>query len=208
VKKPIRLSTLALTLLLLAGCSGTSYIKKAKNIASWKQTISQLQALQQWQLSGKISIRSADDIYTADLFWQQKAGDLTLRLIAPFSQGATQFSGNEEKGYQVLTDQGELYAVDSPESATENAFGVSLPFSELRSWIKGLPVPDLPVWRARFNDDNRLQSFEQSGWQVKILNYTKVADQVLPAKLFLSRLNQELTDNKVEIRLILRRWVL
>lgn len=206
--KTFRLTGLALAVLLLAACSASSYKHKAKNIALWEQRSQQLAAIQQWHLSGKISIRSGDDVYIADLFWQQKPGDLTLRLVAPFSQGVTQFSGSEENGYQVLTEQGETFDVDSPESASENAFGVSLPFSELKSWIKGLPDSHSIVWKARFNDDNRLQSFEQSGWQVKMLKYKKVGDQVLPGKLFLSRLNQELTDNKVDIRLILRRWVL
>jgi len=207
VKTILRLSWPALALLLTA-CASSSYIQNANNIAAWQQQSAQLQAIQQWQLSGKISIRSGQDVYIADLFWQQQSAELKLRLVAPFSQAVTQFSGNTENGYQVLTEQGETYHVDSPESATENAFGVSLPFSELKSWIKGLPDSHSSVWQARFNDDNRLQSFEQNGWQVSILKYKQVGAQALPAKLFLSRINHELTDNKVDIRIILRRWVL
>ncbi|MCK4708305.1 MAG: outer membrane lipoprotein LolB, partial [Gammaproteobacteria bacterium] len=168
----------------------------------------QLEAIVQWDIQGKISIRSGEDLFTADLYWQQQKDDLSMRLVAPFSQGVTQFTGNDNKGYQVLTDQGELIDVDSPESVTEHAFGVSLPFSELKSWIKGVPDRDLPVWQASFNEENRLQKFQQSGWEIKILKYRKVGNKMLPAKLFLSRLNGDLTENKVDVRLILRRWVL
>ncbi|MCK5334751.1 MAG: hypothetical protein KAQ67_01245, partial [Gammaproteobacteria bacterium] len=120
----------------------------------------------------------------------------------------TEFKGSDEKGYQVLTGQGELIDVDSPESVTEHAFGVTLPFSELKSWVKGVPDRESPVWQARFNDDNRLENFQQSGWQVKILKYKKVGNKMLPSKLFLSRLNDDFTENKVDVRLILRRWML
>ncbi len=199
---------LCLAILTLAACSNSSYIRKAKDAETWKQVRDQLESLRQWEIRGKISIRSAADLYTADLFWQQKGDNLKLRLVAPFSQGVTEFKGSDEKGYQVLTGQGELIDVDSPESVTEHAFGVTLPFSELKSWVKGVPDRESPVWQARFNDDNRLENFQQSGWQVKILKYKKVGNKMLPSKLFLSRLNDDMSDNKVDVRLILRRWML
>lgn len=204
----IRLYGLCLLIMMLAACSGTSYIHKAENVESWKQTLKQLEQVNQWNIQGKISIRSGEELYTADLYWQQKQQALNLRLVAPFSQGVTQFTGNDKNGYQVLTDKGQLFDVDSPESVTEHAFGVSMPFSELKSWVKGIPDSETPVWRARFNADNRLQEFEQSGWKIKILKYRKMGNQVLPVKLFLSRLSDDMTDNKVDVRLILRRWVL
>lgn len=199
---------LCLAILTLAACSNSTYIQKAKNIESWKQVRAQLELLQQWDIRGKISIRSAEDLYTADLFWQQKGPDLKLRLVAPFSQAVTEFSGNDENGYLVLTEQGEQMNVDSPETVTQHAFGVSLPFSELKSWVKGLPDSEARVWRAQFNDQNRLQFFEQSGWEVKILKYKKVGENMLPSKVFLSRLNENHSDKRVDIRLILNRWVL
>ena len=199
---------LCLAILTLAACSNSSYIRKAKNSEAWQQWRDQLELVQDWDIRGKISIRSAEDLYTADLFWQQKGADLKLRLVAPFAQGVTEFAGNDENGYQVLTDQGEMIDVDSPESVTEHAFGVTLPFTELKSWVKGVPDRESPVWLASFNDDNRLQHFQQSGWQVKILKYRKFGHLMLPSKLFLSRLNEDISDNKVDVRLILRRWVL
>lgn len=199
---------LCLALLTLAACSNSSYLSKAKNIESWKQIRDQLESLNEWGIRGKISIRSAAEVYTADLFWQQNNEDLKLRLVAPFSQAATEFTGSDENGYQVLTDQGQRIDVDSPELVTEHAFGVSLPFTELKSWVKGVPYRDSPVWQASFNEDNRLQAFQQNGWQVKILKYRKIKGTVLPSKLFLSRLNEDITDNKVDIRIILLRWVI
>lgn len=199
---------LCLALLTLTACSNSSYVRKAKNIQAWEQTRDHLESFKDWEIRGKISIRSADEAYTADLFWQQKGINLKLRLIAPFSQGVTEFRGNDEGGYQVLTDQGELMNVDSPESVTQHVFGVSLPFTELKSWVKGVPDRESPVWQARFNDENRLQKFQQSGWQVKLLKYRDVNGKVLPSKVFLSRINEDLSEDKVDIRLILRRWVI
>jgi len=208
VIKGIKLFGAGLAYLLLAACSNSSYIQKATNPELWKQSRAELEAVVQWDLQGKISIRSGEELFTADLYWKQQKSDLSMRLVAPFSQGVTQFSGNDDKGYQVLTEQGEMIDVDSPESLTENAFGVTLPFSELKSWVRGLPDRELPVWQASFNEDNRLQAFQQSGWQIKILKYRKVGNKMLPSKLFLSRLNGDLLENKVDVRLILRRWIL
>ena len=197
-----------LIILLQAACSNSSYIQKSKDSASWKQTRAEMEAVKQWDIKGKISIRSGEHLYTADMYWQQKDQALNMRLVAPFSQAVTQFSGSDQQGYQVMTEQGELFEVDSPEMITENAFGVTLPFYELKSWIKGLPNRDFPVWKAEFNNENRLQAFEQSGWHVKILKYKKVSGKLLPSKLFLTRLNEDIADNKVDVRLILRRWTL
>jgi len=195
-------------ILLQASCTTSSYVSKAGDADAWKQNRAELESLQQWKLQGKISIRSGEDLYTADLYWRQQQQALNLRLVAPFSQGVTQFSGTTEHGYQVLTEQGEKFDVDSPEVVTENAFGVSLPFHELKSWIKGLPARDQFVWKAKFNQQNRLESFQQTGWQIKILKYKKTGSRWLPSKLFLSRIKENLADNKVEVRLIVRRWTI
>lgn len=195
-------------ILLQASCTTSSYISKASDGDAWKQNRAELESLQQWNLQGKISIRSGEDLYTADLYWQQQQHNLNMRLVAPFSQGVTQFTGNDAKGYQVLTEQGELIDVDSPETVTDHAFGVSLPFHELKSWIKGLPDKDAFVWKAKFNQQNRLAEFQQSGWQIKFLKYKKTGSQWLPAKLFLSRIKEDISDNKVDVRLIVRRWMI
>jgi len=197
-----------LIILLQAACSNSTYFQKSKDIASWKQTRAEMEAISQWDIKGKISIRAGQQLYTADMYWQQKQQILNMRLVAPFSQAVTQFSGSDQQGYQVMTEKGELFDVDSPETVTENAFGVTLPFYELKSWIKGVPSRDYPVWKAEFNEDNRLQAFQQSGWQVKIMKYKKVSGKLLPSKLFLTRLTEDIADNKVDVRLILRRWTL
>lgn len=205
IKKLVWVTACSLVLLQSA-CTTSSYIQKAGDVSGWKQNRAALEAIKQWNIQGKISIRSGEDLYTADLYWQQQQHNLNMRLVAPFSQGVTQFSGSDEKGYQVLTEQGELIDVDSPEIVTEHAFGVSLPFHELKSWIKGLPDKEAFVWKAKFNQQNRLQEFQQSGWQIKIPGYKKAGSRWLPAKLFLSRIKEDISDNKVDVRLIVRRW--
>lgn len=200
--------TLLPALLLLAACSSSSYITRANDVPAWRQTQHELQQIKHWDIRGKISIRNGNEFYTADLYWKQQDNDLTLRLIAPFAQAATQFTGNDDAGYQVLTEQGEVIDVSSPEAVTAHAFGVDLPFTELKYWVRGLPENGKPVWKVRFNDDNHLSYFHQSGWEVKILNYRQVAGRMLPAKLFLSLLTEDLADNKVEVRLILQNWIL
>lgn len=195
-------------ILIQAGCTTSSYIHKATDSQAWKQKRETLEQIQQWDIRGKISIRSDADLYTADLYWQQQDARLNMRLVAPFSQAVTEFNGSDASGYQVLTEQGERFNVDSPETVTDNAFGVSLPFTELKSWIKGLPDRHARVWKAEFNDQNRLDSFQQSGWQVKLLKYRKIGANWLPVKLFLSRVGHDIGDKNVDVRLIVRRWVL
>lgn len=195
-------------ILIQAGCTTSSYIHKANNTEEWKQNRDTLEQIRQWDIRGKISIRSESDLYTADLFWTQKDAQLNMRLVAPFSQAVTEFSGSDEKGYQVLTEQGERFNVDSPETVTDNAFGVSLPFTELKSWIKGLPDRNTRVWKAKFNEQNRLESFQQSGWHVKLLKYRLVGKDWMPVKLFLSRVDHDIDDKNVDVRLIVRRWLL
>ena len=185
-------------------------MQKAPSVTAWKQRQAQLQAIDSWDIRGRLSIRNEQQVFPADLFWQQQQQHLMLRLVAPFGQGTTQISRVDGQDYRVITPQGQQIMVDSPASLTLYAFGVALPYQELQYWIRGLPAETGHVWRARFDEQNRLIAFQQNGWDIRILRYQHHGDVDLPNKIFLSLLNDsdEPLGDRVDVRLIIQRWQL
>ncbi len=67
----------------------------------------------------------------------------------------------------------------SPEALLEEQLGWKLPVSHLVWWVRGLPAPDSKS-RLGLDNDSRLATLEQDGWQVEYLSYTEQNGYWLP----------------------------
>jgi outer membrane lipoprotein LolB len=78
--------------------------------------------------------------------------------------------------------------------------GWRIPVTGLKSWIKGLPQPDV---ESNYEIDGlgRLKSLQQNGWFVNYLDYFPAQKQVqqLPKRLYLKH-------NNVGIKIVIERW--
>lgn len=153
--------------------------------ADWAQRQQQLQALDHWQLQGKLAVRQPSGNATAVINrWTQKQEHYDLALSSSFlGMGRTEISGSP--GYiELRMPDGERYSSSNPPALIDAATGWQLPIDSLVWWVRGLPAPAGP-YRLLFDDRGRLAAIRQQGWEIQYERWRKFMDTApeLPARL-------------------------
>ena len=60
---------------------------------------------------------------------------------------------------------------------------MSLPFSNLKWWIKGIQVPNKPTTGLLVDENKLTKEFSQDGWIIQLDDYKNINDQLLPMKI-------------------------
>ncbi len=183
----IRLALAALGVLLVAACATPGRQLPASDFELQQK---QLQALDNWQVEGKIGLRSNGRGNSAQLNWQQQQGHYRLRLSGPLGIGTVLVDGNDQ-GVQLRTREG-VYRAASPELLLEQLTGWKIPVSALQYWARGLPSPDLPIEQQRV-ELGRLSLLQQGGWSIDYRDFVQVQDLWLPRKMVMNRPETQLT---------------
>lgn len=183
-------------LLLWTGCSEAPK-KVATNqeptSTAWVSRKTKLQRLDQWEISGRLSIVSqpqdqpAENIQ-ASFHWQQQPAYSTLYMVGPVGQGAVRIEEHAGSGV-ILTDQkGERHEAYDASELLQMYTGWQIPVEGLRYWIRGIPIPNLPAEDQRFNQEGQLENLTQDGWEIRFLDYRlePPTGTMLPYKLFCS----------------------
>ncbi len=189
-----------LLVLWLAGCAGLApreSLQGSGSAADWKAHKAAISEIDGWQISGKIGIRAPQDSGSGTLFWLQRQDYFDIRLSGPLGRGATRLTGRPDAVSLEVAGQGRFDA-ESPEALVQQQLGWELPVSHLLWWIRGLPAPDTRS-RLELDDQGRLASLQQDGWQVEFLGYGEHSGYSLPERV---RLN----GRELRITLVVKDW--
>jgi outer membrane biogenesis lipoprotein LolB len=102
--------------------------------------------IQQFSLRGRLSVRVADRIDTAEIRWVRGTTSESLKVYTPF--------GNQIAELQVTASGARLIRGDQVEVApdvatlTERLFGISIDTSHLARWVQGLGLDAASVSKA------------------------------------------------------------
>ena len=176
----------ALLLIALSACKSLPQRSSAdRSSLSMAQRSAQLSECREFQLSGKLAISqvtgNGSDGGSGRFQWQQTGEVIEFRLSAPLSQQTWQLRGMP--GSFTLTDsKGKVVKNASGEQLIKDVSGWTLPVTELRSWVLGLPSgSDTQSTLTRYPDGTPKQ-FSERGWLVDYLSYTR-AEPRLPIKV-------------------------
>lgn len=166
---------------------------------SWKERQLALSRIQNWQINGKVAVRTAQDSGSAIVNWIQNNKRYTVSLLGPFGSGGMNLRGQSS---QVIlkTADGKQYFANNPEQLLAEQWGFRVPISSLMYWIRGLPVSDLP-YSKQLDEYNRLITLFQQGWQIQFLSYTTVGKIELPNKI-------DLSSPELKAKLVIYRWTI
>ncbi len=193
----LRLAGLLLVLL-MAGCSTIQKQPAREPVAAWKAQQRALQQLTDWELRGRIAIRTSEDGFNANLRWRQRGSDYRIRLSGPFGLGALTLSGDRD-GVTLRSRERILLRHGDAETLLYQQTGVRLPVDSLRYWVRAMPQPGVRA-RVVLDRKGRLKELRQDGWRIRYKRYLRNRGVELPAKLFV--------DNpRLEVRLVIDRWV-
>ena len=192
---PLRLALVWLYALLLSACATQAPIETAD--LGWEQRRTQLAALANWQLEGKLALRTPKQSDSASLSWTQAGDRAEVHLSGPLGAGSTALSSD---GRQLSVRQGEQrrdYDISSPQAIAAST-GWDLPLKALPFWLRGIPVPETPVDAQQVNS-NLLRHLSQAGWLVDYDDYQRFGSFLLPTRIQIRR-------DDTHARLIIRQW--
>lgn len=179
-------------LIFLVGCS--SSVKRQEgstpNITSEASAIS----ADRWYAKGRLAVTHGKKGGNASFIWQQFQDRYQIRMHGPFGAGSILITGMSS-GVFAQEANGKKHRASSPEQLMQRLVGWHLPLSGLRYWIRGIPIPNVPVTTKHLNDRDLLNSFVQKGWTIRYNEY----QDLLPKKI-------ELHHPKLKIKLIITAW--
>ncbi|WP_373332541.1 lipoprotein insertase outer membrane protein LolB [Thiopseudomonas alkaliphila] len=196
----LRYLVLAALGLTLVGCSNLTPKPDqptGHSALTWQAHEQSVRPISQWNLSGKLGLRSPAQSGSALLTWYQDQQYFDIRLNGPLGQGATRLSGQPGRVRLDISSKGSFVA-ESAETLMQQELGWSLPVEFLLSWAKGLPVPKLAA-HTEFDEFARLSRLQQAGWNIHYLDYESEAQGALPTRMKVSGHNLQLT-------LVIKEW--
>ncbi|MEQ8954082.1 MAG: lipoprotein insertase outer membrane protein LolB [Gammaproteobacteria bacterium] len=180
----------------LAEC--TTVAPPAEENSNWAQLRNRLQALDNWQLRGRVNVRYDNESHTPRIDWQQQGEDYRIRLWGSFNAGNTLITGRP--GYVLMEQDGESLEAATPEDLILQQLGYELPVSYLEYWVRGLPAPGNSSGLS-FNELNQLVQFRQDDWTVSFADIRQYDDLTLPRRIEVTR-----PRNDIRLRFVGLNW--
>ncbi|MCP5017821.1 MAG: outer membrane lipoprotein LolB [Ketobacter sp.] len=204
---PVTHPLLRLTLLLLSlTLGGCQLWQPSQELATpqpgqpklnWVAHVRALTLLQEWQIKGKIGVRTSDDGGSAYIDWSQSFDSFYILLSGPLGQGSTIVSGNPY-GARLENSEG-TFLSESPEHLIAQHTGWAIPIHQLLYWIKGIPSPHGKS-TLQHNALGTLQSLQQEGWKLEFDRYTNVMGTLLPQRI-------KIHKEDLKVTLIIKEWL-
>ncbi len=163
---------------------------------SWQLRQKQLRILTHWQITGRLAVQSEDEAWQMNLEWQQRQEHYSLNITAPLGMGSMQMHGDATQ-VELITDDGESLSGGSPDLLLYHQLGWKVPVSALRYWVLGLPAPG--EFQPTLDEYGRLSHLQQSGWQIKFIDYQPQLGTELPRKVFIE-------NHRARVRLVISTW--
>jgi outer membrane lipoprotein LolB len=98
----------------------------------------------------------------------------------------------------LQTSDGKSFHAASAEQLLTKNWGFNLPVSNMRYWIRSLPVPDMAA-NTQYDSKGRLATLVQQGWRIDYLNYSNVGGVDLPERL-------SITSPALRVKIVVYQW--
>lgn len=196
----------------LAGCTTTPTIDQTDKSALWAMQQQANRQMSEWNLKGKIGLKTGKKGSSATLRWTYARGRQEIELYGPFGGGRIHIAVTPEKA--VLKDtKGTTITGRTAREVLHRKLGWHVPFDELILWSRGLPGENSQG--VETDASGRLKRLEQGIWGLEILDYRSIGALALPRKLVITakpgalhvydEKDNYLGDN-LRITMILSRW--
>ena len=173
------------TSLFITGCQ--PFVQKPANASQ------QVEAENQFNLQGKIGVRTPQQSGSAFFTWVQQQQQFDIELSGILGVGKTQISGKPGQVTLNSAKTGLIYA-ESPEELLERATGWQAPITHLIDWVQARPATiDAQIQK---DSQQRPTQFIEDGWTVD-LSYNDSAS--LPNRLILKQALESGQENRITI---------
>jgi outer membrane lipoprotein LolB len=183
----------------VAGCR-TAPLQQPTTTASqpWDVTRSELQSRDHFGLKGRVAVAAGKDGFNASLRWTQAGTRSQVSLEGPLGAGGVQITADGD-ALSIVTAHGDHLDSDAARAELSSRLGFDPPLNSLRYWIQGVPDPTAPAKEKVDPQQQRLQSLQQSGWQIEYTGYMPSGGVSLPSRMTIQR-------EGVRVRLVVDGW--
>ena len=164
-------------------------------------------AIEKWETSGRVGIRTSDDAISGNFNWQTDPTTFSLKIVGPFGQGATKLDQTKD-GTVTLAYKDTKVQGDNAAILLQQELGWEFPVEQVTYWIRGLAAPVNPltplVQKAQVITDSKTnlpKTIEQDGWTVTYSSFTDVEGLSLPRKMQVSK-------PPFRVNLIINQWTI
>ncbi|MBR9729466.1 lipoprotein insertase outer membrane protein LolB [Shewanella intestini] len=190
----LSIQVIALTLFtLLAGCSSFNHPQfTAVNVADITQA-------QNWELQGKIAVRSPSDKFSTNLYWFHQKSTDELRLTTVIGTNLLVLKRSDTGA--TLEANGETYHDKDPQALLDSMVTIHIPLARLPLWITGQASPQDTV--VSHNDDGSIKQLTSNAsgtqWQIKFNSWQQQNGTQIPRLITIS-------SEKVQIKIQNNHW--
>lgn len=163
----LRFSLLLIATLLVNGCVHQGSLTPPQDVLEHQR---QVQAISDWQLTGKLGVRTAGDSGSASIKWAQQIANYRINLSGPLGQKSMIITGTP--GKVRLEQTGEpAQEANTAEALIKKSAGWTLPVAQLAYWVRGVPAPKLRITHLQQNENGLIAHLIQGGWSITYSNY-------------------------------------
>ncbi len=191
---------LILLFLFIAGCATSEKHPTLNSEQQHPDHIKHVMAMSHWVLTGRLSIRNAEENWSGTVRWSQQHRDhFEFHFSGPLGQGAVLIKGND-RGVVLKASDGSVLFGQSVAELVYQRLGWDVPFKQLTHWVKGVPEP-AGEKKIILDDFGRIAELVQSQWSIRYKAYEALDDRdvVLPKKVYLKKAPWQ-------IKLIIDEW--
>jgi outer membrane lipoprotein LolB len=188
-----RLLPLVGAVTLLIGCAHTSLEDGADDGLDFAARQQRLDAIDQWNLNGRITVDSGDRSDSARFRWRQRGADMSL-IVDSRVPGTPEF--RVEGNASILTvypPREEPRLLTDPENELSAMLDWWLPVASLEHWLVGQPDPDYAYRRLDLGPAETLAFLRQRDWRIRYHGYRLTEGLLVPSRLTFSHASLELT---------------
>ena len=190
----VRGFAVAMASLIVTGCASVAPKPTAVESEAqikWRQHHVQVARVDQWDLSGRIGVRTTDTGASANLRWTFDNGRDQIDLFGPFGGGRIRLAIDPD-GARLRDGTGREFFAASASEVLFKATGWHVPLEVLGFWVRGVPAPG--EHGMEIDDTGRLTSLSQQGWNVTFREYAPHNEVSLPRKIRLSASAKTLSE--------------
>jgi outer membrane lipoprotein LolB len=155
----------ALAVSALSACTTLPTGTDGRSLAQRRET---LQAIDSWEMRGRLTIDTGDRAGQLRFNWRQDGDALELTVRNPLGAGILQVAGPPNA--LSVTARGETRTLTDPETELSELVGWWLPVASLPHWLLGFPDRDFRSETVP-GADGTLASLEQRLWRVDYTAY-------------------------------------
>ena len=163
--------------------------------SAWEQRVAALQGLDSWRLDGRAAVAVGTQGWQASLNWRERGDAAEVHLSGPLGVGALVLKRTPDGLSLNDAPPGEAVATQLQER-----LGFEPPIDQLRYWLLGVPDPSA-AFELKRNAQDRASHLTQDDWTIDYDRYMTVDEDLLPARLVLTR-------EGVRVRIAVDHWEL